>query len=244
MAIEDLGRNGFKLIQPDNCFKLDTAGVLLAWFAASYVRKGKPSGMLELGSSAGGCAMLVAARRPEVSLDCVEVMKEPFEALLENISLNSAGDRIKAYNCDVRDLPRELKDRLYDVVFMNPPFYQTDKSVVTDKENELTARFNEKGTLEDFISCASARTRMSSGYTVMCMAPSRLPECLELFAKYKLAPSRLMSVHASEEKDAFLFLLAGKKGSPNTEFKILPPLYTDSERINKIYTEEHKDCFI
>ena len=188
--------------------------------------------------------MLVAARRPEVSLDCVEVMKEPFEALLENISLNSAGDRIKAYNCDVRDLPRELKDRLYDVVFMNPPFYQTDKSVVTDKENELTARFNEKGTLEDFISCASARTRMSSGYTVMCMAPSRLPECLELFAKYKLAPSRLMSVHASEEKDAFLFLLAGKKGSPNTEFKILPPLYTDSERINKIYTEEHKDCFI
>ena len=45
MAIEDLGRNGFKLIQPDNCFKLDTAGVLLAWFAASFARKGKSSKM-------------------------------------------------------------------------------------------------------------------------------------------------------------------------------------------------------
>ncbi|MCR4775658.1 MAG: hypothetical protein K5869_04695, partial [Saccharofermentans sp.] len=77
-----------------------------------------------------------------------------------------------------------------------------------------------------------------------CMAPSRLPECMELFGKYKLAPSRLISVHASAEKDAFLFLLAGKKGSPNTEFKVLPPLYMDSERINKIYTEEHTDCFI
>ncbi|MBE7070972.1 MAG: hypothetical protein E7386_10830 [Ruminococcaceae bacterium] len=244
MAIEDLGRNGFKLIQPDNCFKLDTAGVLLAWFAASFSRKGKTSQMLELGSSAGGCTMLVAARRPEVSIDCVEVMKEPYEALLKNIELNKAGERIKAYNCDVRELPRELKDSLYDVVFMNPPFYQTDKSVVTDKENVLTARFNEKGSLEDFVSCASARTRMSSGYTVMCMAPSRLPECLELFAKYKLAPSRLISVHASAVKDAFLFLLAGKKGSPNTEFKVLPPLFLDSERVSEIYTEEHTDCFI
>ena len=244
MAIEDLGRNGFKLIQPDNCFKLDTAGVLLAWFAASFARKGKNSKMLELGSSAGGCAMLVAARNSDASIDCVEVMKEPFDALVENIAINNSGDRIKAYNSDVRELPRELKDNLYDVVFMNPPFYQTDKSVVTDKENVLTARFNEKGTLEDFISCASARTRMSSGYTVMCMAPSRLPECMELFGKYKLAPSRLISVHASAEKDAFLFLLAGKKGSPNTEFKVLPPLFMDSERINRIYTEEHTDCFI
>ena len=244
MAIEDLGRRGFKLIQPDNCFKLDTAGVLLAWFAASFSRKGKPCRMLELGSSAGGCAMLAAARLEDAKIDCVEVMNDPYRALLENIALNKVEDRVKAYNCDVRDLPHELKDNLYDVVFMNPPFYQTERSVVTDKENELAARFNAKGGLEDFISCASARTRMSSGYTVMCMAPARLPECMELFAKYKLTPSRLISVHASEGKDAFLFLLAGKKGSPNTEFKILPPLYLDSERVKKIYTEEHTDCFI
>ena len=244
MAIEDLGRNGFKLIQPENCFKLDAAGVLLAWFAASFSRKGKQPQMLELGSSAGGCAMLVAARLADAKIDCVEVMKEPYDALLENIALNKAGERVKAYNCDVRELPRELKDNLYDVVFMNPPFYKPENSVVTEKENELAARFNEKGGLEDFISCASARTRMSSGYTVMCMAPSRLPECLELFSKYKLAPSRLVSVHASAGKDAFLFLLAGKKGAPNTEFKVLPPLFMDSERINKIYTEEHTDCFI
>lgn len=244
MAIEDLGRNGFKLIQPENCFKLDAAGILLAWFAVSFSRKGKSCKMLELGSGTGGCAMLAAARKPDATIDCVEVMKEPYDALVYNIGINKVEDRIKAYNCDVRELPRELKDSLYDVVFMNPPFYQTGKSVASDKENELTARFDDKGTLEDFISCASARTRMSSGYTVMCMAPSRLPECMELFARYKLAPSRLISVHASDGKDAFLFLLAGKKGSPNTEFKVLPPLFLDSERVFQIYTEEHTDCFI
>ena len=56
--------------------------------------------------------MLVAARIADASIDCVEVMKEPYDALVENIALNNSGDRIKAFNCDVRELPRELKDSL------------------------------------------------------------------------------------------------------------------------------------
>ena len=246
LKIDDLGRRGFRLYQDDSIFKLGTASVLLAWFAASFVRQGRAdkAKMLELGSGIGSCAMCVAARMPVTKIDCIELQEKPYEILLKNIELNHTEDRMRAFRCDLRDLPTEVKSESYDVVFMNPPFYKPENSVVTDKENELAARFNEKGGLEDFVSCASARTRMSSGYTVMCMAPSRLPECLELFAKYKLAPSRLISVHASAGKDAFLFLLAGKKGSPNTEFKVLPPLFMDSERINEIYTEEHKDCFI
>ncbi|MEE5990865.1 MAG: hypothetical protein V3G41_09315, partial [Lachnospiraceae bacterium] len=51
---EDLGRDGLKLLQHKDCYKLDTASVLLAWFAASFVRNGKPCEMLELGSGSGG----------------------------------------------------------------------------------------------------------------------------------------------------------------------------------------------
>ena len=76
MAIEDLGRNGFKLNQPDNCFKLDTAGVLLAWFAASFSRKGKPSRMLELGSGTGGVSLLASARCKNAHIDGVELVSD------------------------------------------------------------------------------------------------------------------------------------------------------------------------
>ena len=46
---EELGRDGLMMLQHKDCYQLDTASVLLAWFAASFVRKGKPCEMLELG---------------------------------------------------------------------------------------------------------------------------------------------------------------------------------------------------
>ena len=88
----------------------------------------------------------------------------------------------------------------------------------------------------------------------MCMTAERLPECLELFKKNGLAPSRLINVHSTANKDSFLSLLAGKKGAPNADFRVLPPLIlseTDDNgnnvktaRYAAIYEEEHKDCFI
>ena len=88
----------------------------------------------------------------------------------------------------------------------------------------------------------------------MCMTAERLPESLECFARNGLTPSRLINVHSTADKDSFLSLLAGKKGAPNTDFRVLPPLIlseTDDKGNNvrtarhaAIYEEEHKDCFI
>ena len=128
----------------------------------------------------------------------------------------------------------------------------------TDTEKNSTetliSRFGGDGSLDAFISTASKRTRTSGGFTVMCMTAERLPECLELFAKHGLAPSRLINVHATEDKNSFLSLLAGKKSAPGAGLRVLPPLIlneTDREgnfvrtaRHAAIYEEEHKDCFI
>ena len=57
---ESLGRDGLMLLQHKDCYKLDTASVLLAWFAASFVRMGKPCEMLELGSGTGGVSLLAS----------------------------------------------------------------------------------------------------------------------------------------------------------------------------------------
>ena len=164
-------------------------------------------------------------------------------------------DRICAYNCDLRELPAEIKNKAYDVVFMNPPFYDGSKGSVTDaavkSEHESLARFSEHGMLEDFIRVQSLRTRTSGGYAVMCISPDRVPECFSLYEKYKITPVRLLTVHANASKTAFLALIAGKKGAPNAEFKALAPLFINEEgsssltkRALHIYEEEHDDCFI
>ena len=85
----------------------------------------------------------------------------------------------------------------------------------------------------------------------MCISPDRVPEVFSLYSKYKITPVRLLTIHANASKDAFLALIAGKKGAPNAEFKVLPPLFINEEgsseltaRAVHIYEEEHSDCFI
>ncbi len=252
---EDLGRDGLMLLQHKNCYKLDTASVLLAWFAASFVRKGKPCEMLELGSGTGGVSLLTSARCKNAHIDGVELVELAYKVFCENIKLNGLEERIFAYNCDLRELPTEIKNKAYDVVFMNPPFYDGTKGSVTDvavkSEHEALARFSEQGMLEDFIRVQSLRTRTSGGYAVMCISPDRVPECFSLYEKYKITPVRLLTVHANSSKTAFLALIAGKKGAPNAEFKALAPLFINEEgsssltkRALHIYEEEQDDCFI
>ena len=74
----------------------------------------------------------------------------------------------------------------------------------------------------------------------------RLKDLMEAYLRYKLTPTRLLTVHPSPGKNASMILLAGKKGSPRAELKILPPLFLDNSdgRVNRIYEEEHTDCFI
>ena len=252
---EDLGRGGLLLLQHKDCYKLDTASVLLAWFAASFARKGKPCDMLELGSGTGGASLLATARCGNAHIDGVELVELAYKVFCENIRLNQLEDRITAYNCDLRELPSDIKNKAYDVVFMNPPFYDGTKGSVTDtevkSEHESKARFSQAGTLEDFIHAQSLRTRTSGGFAVMCISPDRVPECFSLYSKYKITPVRLLTVHANASKNAFLALIAGKKGAPNAEFKVLPTLFINEEgssdltrRAIHIYEEEHDDCFI
>ncbi len=252
---EELGRDGLLLLQHKDCYKLDTASVLLAWFAASFVRHGKSCEMLELGSGTGGVSLLASARCTNAHIDGVELVPLAYKVFCENIKLNHLEDRINAFNSDLRDLPAEIKNKAYDVVFMNPPFYDGTKGSVTNGNvkslHETTARFAEQGVLEDFIRVQSLRTRTSGGFAVMCISPDRVPECFSLYSKYKITPVRLLTVHANASKDAFLALIAGKKGAPNAEFKVLPPLFINEEgspaltrRAARIYEEEHTDCFI
>ena len=252
---EELGREGLLLLQHKDCYKLDTASVLLAWFAASFVRKGKSCEMLELGSGTGGASLLASARCKNAHIDGVELVELAYKVFCENIKLNSLEDRISVYNCDLRELPPEIKNKAYDVVFMNPPFYDGTKGSVTDvdakSEHEALARFSKQGVLEDFIRVQSLRTRTSGGFAVMCISPDRVPECFRLYEKYKITPVRLLTVHANGSKNAFLALIAGKKGAPNAEFKVLAPLFINEEdssdltkRAMHIYEEEHDDCFI
>lgn len=242
-------------------FKLGTDTVLLSWFAASFVSKAKANSangvkMLELGANCGGASLLALGRIRNSIVDSVEIMREPYHVSLMNVELNSLEDRYHPYIADVRDLPSEVRQKQYDVVFMNPPFFRREDgpAVPEEKSIRLAGRFEENGTLSDFVRTASARVVPTSGYVVMVMHGDRLFETMSLYKEHGLTPTHLLNVHPMVDKSASMFLLAGKKGSKTKELKILPPLILNEKndkgdiivtpQLTDIYEKEHTNCFI
>ena len=262
LTLDNIGRRDFVLYQQRKGFRLGTDSVLLAWFAASFARKDnsgnyRRTSYLELGSGCGGASMCLAARLPDCSIDCLEIMKSSYEVLLKNIEANNISDRVHGYNCDIRALPDEIKQKQYDIVFLNPPFFVGEKGNKTNakssSEEKLAARFEENGTLEDFIRVAKSRVIPSSGYIVMVMKADRLTDIMSLMDDMNIRPVRLMNIHPMADRNASSILIAGRIGNSNSQLKILPPLILNesaddslrlTERAVAIYEGEHKDCFI
>ena len=262
LTLDHIGRRGFVLYQQKNGFRFGTDSVLLAWFASSFARKAKDgtyrgTSFLELGSGCGGAAMCVAARLSDSSIDCCEIMESACEVLKKNIIANNISDRVRAFNCDIRQMPDEVRLKQYDVVFTNPPFFNERKGNKTDisasSGEKLAGRFEENGTAEDFIKAAKARVIPSSGHIVMVMKADRLAEMISLMHDYNISPVKIMTVHPLADRKASSFLIAGKIGGASSQLTVLPPLILNEEvegtvrptaRITEIYEGEHRDCFI
>ncbi len=286
LTLESLERNGFSLLQLKNGFRYGTDTTLLAWYAASYIKrsslknKSKVIRALELGSNVGACSLLFAARFLDIlnveikrdkvimtedmadylHLDSVEINTPSYEVLCRNIDNNGLCNIVTPYNCDLRELPKAIKDVQYDVVFFNPPFFSKQNGPEAQSHSDsmnarLNGRFEENGNLNDFIEAASRRVIPDGGYIVMIMQGGRLQDALCAFNSNGIAPVSLMNIHPFAEKNASMFLLAGRRTVKKTDFKIQPPLILNtknsatgaimsSDAINRIYNEVHSNCFI
>ncbi len=261
LIVEDLGRQGFKALQFKDGFKFGTDSVLLSWFAASFVRNSsKEVKALELGSNTGTVSLLLLARKDNTVIDSLEIMPNEAEVLSRNITLNNLESRMRGFNGDVRNLPYEIKNRQYDIVLFNPPYFNDShgeraKNKDDSKGSRLEARFEINGGLEEFVGAAASRVVPSSGYVCMVMHGKRLTDAISAYTKFGIKPTHLMSVHAFDDREASIFLLAGKRGTKSSDLKILPPLILNrkdsstgdiisTDKLIEIYEKEHSDCFI
>lgn len=267
-TLEELGRNNLKMYQLKDGFRFGMDSVLLSWFAASFVRGNNANTnsskvtsrnlkVLELGAGCGACSLLLAGRKPNVSIDSVELMRTSYEVLSENIRLNNLESRLNAYCYDIRNLGNEIRNIQYDIVMFNPPFFNKENGPKTTNQKSverLNGRFEENGNLDDFVRIAASRVIPSSGYVVMIMKGDRLSDCITSYIANKITPTHLLAVHPFSDSKAASILLCGKRGVKCNELKILPPLILNERDLDgnikptlqthEIYNEEHKTCFI
>ena len=247
-TLEDLGRKGFRMIQRKDGFRFGEDTVLLSYFAAGvgpFLKRGTKA--LELGSGSGAASLLLAARRPDIHIDGIEVDDTSFEVFSRNVRMNGLEEQIRPIHGDIRDFPdnKHVQRASYDFVFFNPPYRDPSRGLMTRSDTGsnslLNARFEILGGLGDFMKTASEALR-PGGMVVLVHRAVRLPEVMRIMPETGTEPIRVRMIYPQLESRATAFLLAGRKGGKPGGFTIEPPLILRTEEMkmteemNKIYS--------
>ncbi|MCB9507324.1 MAG: methyltransferase [Myxococcales bacterium] len=136
------GRRGYR-------FNLDS--VLLA----SRVADAGARRVLDAGAGVGVIALAIATRLPTATVVAVERQPALFERLARNIRANGLDGQVAAALRDLRVGVADLGE--FDVVVMNPPYFDPAKSRVSDHPERAAARHQLHGDLVALVgACASA----------------------------------------------------------------------------------------
>lgn len=155
------------LWQPRRGYRAGVDPVLLA--ATLPAARGER--VLELGCGAGAALLCLAARVPGLSLTGVE--RDPAYAALAR---RNGGSALEVVEADLGDLPADLRQRQFDHVLANPPYYRRSASRPSD-DPAREAAHGEDRPLADWVRVAAKRLA-PKGQLHLIQRTERLPELL------------------------------------------------------------------
>ena len=239
--IDDLQRNGYRIIQnPERfCFGMDA--VLLSSFA-----KAKPGEkVLDLGTGNGIIPILMEAKTKGEKFFGLEIQEESADLARRSVALNGLEEKIGIVTGDMKEAVNIFGAASFHVITMNPPYMTGNHGIVNPSDAKAIARHEITCSLEDMISQAS-KVLKCKGRFYMVHRPFRLAEIMSLMVKYHLEPKRMRLVYPYIDKEPNMVLIEGIKNA-KSRIEIEPPLivyekdgnYT--KRIYDLYGMEHKE---
>ncbi|SFQ04880.1 tRNA1Val (adenine37-N6)-methyltransferase [Butyrivibrio proteoclasticus] len=224
--LDDLQRNGYRIIQdPDKfCFGMDA--VLLSGFASA------PDGgrVLDLGTGTGIIPILMAAKTGAKELVGLEIQSESAEMANRSVILNDLEEKVKIVEGDIKEAGELFGAASFDVVTSNPPYMIGGHGLQNPDGPKAIARHEVLCDLEDVVK-AAARCLKPGGKFYMVHRPFRLTEIMVVMNSYKLEPKRMRLVYPFIDKEPSMVLIEGARGG-KSRITVEPPLI--------IYESQHK----
>lgn len=209
-----------QIIQSDQVFSYAIDAVLLANFASVPIKRGK---ILDL-CTGNGVIPLLLSKKSIVRIDAVEIQERLYSMAKRSVTLNDKEDQINLIHADLKDMPKRYGNDKFDLVTVNPPYFNTKAPNHHNKNSHLTiARHEVLTTLEAVIETASRLTK-SGGKMAMVHRPGRLVDILTLMRRYKLEPKRIQWVYPSMDKEANILLIEAVRDG-KADLKTLAPFY-------------------
>lgn len=233
--IDELQRNGYRILQdPDKfCFGIDA--VLLSGFAA--VKKGE--NVLDLGTGTGIIPILLEAKTQGRQFTGLEIQPDMADMAARSVCLNRLEEKISIVNGDIKEASAIFGGASFDVVTCSPPYMSNNHGLKNPGLPKAIARHEVLCTFEDIAREASGVLKFG-GRFYMVHRPHRLLELLETMRRWKLEAKRMKFVHPFAGREANMVLIEAFKGG-RPEMRIEPPVIVYKEQ--GVYSDEIYDIY-
>ncbi len=228
--IDDLQRNGLKIIQDTDRFCFGMDGVLLSGFAKA--KKGDK--VLDMGTGTGIIPILMTAKTEAMHFYALEIQKESADIARRSVELNNLAGKIDVVTGDIKEASKIFGRASFDVVTTNPPYMTAGTGEKNPDPVKAIARHEIMCTLSDVVREASLVLK-TNGYFYMVHKPDRLAEIIKTLMDNHLMPKSLRIVYPYADKAPNMILICARKGG-NLGMKIEPPLILYKEK--DVYTDE------
>ncbi len=205
--LDDLQRNGYRIIQNEKLFCFGMDAVLLAGFAD--VKEGGRS--LDLGTGTGIIPILMEARTKGAHFAGLEISGTSADMAARSVALNGLGQKIQIIQGDIKEAGELFAPASFDTVTSNPPYMIGQHGLVNPDLEKAAARHEILCTLEDVVRAAS-KLVVPGGHFYMVHRPFRLAEIIRTLSAYKLEPKRMRLVYPFVDKEPNMVLIEAVRG--------------------------------
>ena len=201
------------IFQPLTGYRAATDPVLLA---AACPAKSSDE-VLELGCGVGTASFCIF-RRIRVSLTGLEIQENYANLAIENGLLNKIPIHVEIG--DLRKMPKNIKNKNFDQVVINPPYYQTGTPSKNQGRNQSLRITNP---LSEWVNEGVKRLK-PNGWITIINTPENLIEILIALSK-GTGDIQIKPLTSSRDKTANRVIIRAKKGSKGIT-KLYAPLIT------------------
>ena len=233
--LDELHRNGYKIIQDKGRFCFGMDAVLLSGFAR--VKQGEK--VLDLGTGTGIIPILLEAKTDGEHFTGLEIQPESADMASRSVAYNDLQDKIDIVVGDIKDASQRFGASSFDVITTNPPYMIGQHGIKNDQDAKAIARHEILCDLDDILR-ESAKMLKPSGRFYMVHRPFRLAEIFSKMIEYRIEPKRMQLVYPFVDKEPNIVLIEGLRGG-KSRITVEKPLIVYKQP--GVYTDEIYDIY-
>jgi tRNA1(Val) A37 N6-methylase TrmN6 len=175
----------------------------------------KARSIMDIGTSTGVIALLLAGRTACTKIIGVEIDPLSAKYAQENVERNGLTSRVTIINDDFRNLteiPHIIDEGSIDIIVSNPPYVKKGHGRKSLDKRRVVARSEEIGNLKELIKvCATLLS--DEGRLFLIMPASRHDELLSELESVDMLPLRVQGLYKDKEggKEKLFMIEAAKK---------------------------------